>query len=87
MVQLLVRHRQPGGWGVVEVGQSALLQCLEVCFTEAGFGLSAVGVGRVVHAEWGDFFDLVGPLGWVEPVVAQVVELFGGLGYGCCMAE
>lgn len=85
LVKLLVRHLEPGGFGVVEVGEGALLQGLEVYFVDAGLGLNAVWVGGFVQPQGNDFRHFVRPLGWVEPVFPEVVEFFGGLGdgYGC----
>ena len=73
LVERLVGEGQPGGAGVVEVGQGALLQV----------GLVA-GLGDRAFGEAGLFLfrgdDPVDPFGRVEPGFAQFVEAAGGGG-------
>ena len=73
LVELLVGEVEPGGAGVVEVGQGALLQ--------VGF---VAGFGDRAFREAGFFLfrgdDPIDPLGRVEPGFAQFVEAAGGGG-------
>ena len=75
LVELLVGEVQPGGAGVVEVGQGA--------FLEIGF---MAGLGDRAFGEAGFFLfrgdDPVDPLRRVEPGRAQFVEAAGGGGDG-----
>ena len=81
-VQGLVRHVQPGGAGVVEVGQGALFEV----------GL-ITGLGNRTFGVTGFFFfrgdDPIHPLGWIQPVFTKLVELEGGLGdcLGVCILD
>ena len=56
--------------GVVQIGESAFLDGL----SPFGFGDDAVGVAR--H----DFGNHLHPLGWVQPIFAELVEALGGSG-------
>jgi hypothetical protein len=71
-----VRLREPGGALVVEVGEGAPGDFL----LEAGLGDDAIGVRALVHAQRNHLGDALGPLGRVEPGVAQIDEAPGGAG-------
>ena len=78
-VKLLVRMGEPLWAQVVQVGERALLQRFQISFADALLRFDAIWVGAFVHAQGDDFGHCVRPFRRVQPVVAQVVESFGGV--------
>ncbi len=66
---------------VVEVGEGALGEGTPVLLAQVVSRQDAIWVGAGIHAQRGDFWEALRPLGWVEPILAQAVQAMRGTGY------